>query len=151
MKDASEVRDQLVKMLGDISTTQGYTNNFISSRVYPRFFASVVNNTDDTIYPKTFVIIDKGNSQQGIGGEFEKTLSFNIVHIVKKVIPTDDAQLLVELALKDFERFFELNYTLGGYVENAVLAEFVTDGGVLDPEGVLSLRVNTERRKYGNE
>lgn len=150
MKTDSEVRDQLVKMLGEISRAQGYKTDFIPEKIYKWWDANIANSDKDATFPKTFVILDQGAIGQGIGGDNTDYLSFYIVHVVKRIAKTDKPQEMLEDILADYKRFFKLNRSLGGFVQTADLVEFATDGGSLDPEGTLAIRVKTERTDYGN-
>jgi hypothetical protein len=150
MKNTTEVRDKLVEMLGTISVAQGYNNDFDTTKIRGYFDPALANDESDALYPKTFVCIEGSKIDRQIGNDARYSLGFLIIHVVKRVTQSQSPQQMLELALKDFERFFELNDTLGGFVQEANLVELKPDGGVLDPEGVLIMRVTTERSRYGN-
>jgi hypothetical protein len=150
MKKTTEVRNQLVTMLGQIATAQGYNNDFVPSKVYKKWDKKLIDDARPVAYPKTFVMVEKGEMQRRIGGDSNHVLSFIIIHIVRQLQKSDDSQAMIESAIADFERFFELNDDLGGFVQSADIVEFTTDGGILDPEGILVFRVRTERSRYGN-
>jgi hypothetical protein len=150
MKSPSEVRDQLVSLIGNtIRISAGYQNDFDPNKVYKGWRANISADERDSQYPKTFVMLDHGEQVPGISGDDTEILGLVIVHVVKKTA-SNDGQTLVESALKDFLRFFSLNRTLGNFVQNASIVEFATDGGVLEPEGTLAIRVKTERSAFGN-
>lgn len=150
MKTAPEIRDQLVTLIRTIQTSAGYLNNFDSTKVYKKWDSALAASEVDTDFPKTFVMLEQGSQQAGMGGEYTENLGITIIHVVKAIASNDDSQAMVESALKDFSRFFSLQRTLGGFVQSADLVEFATDGGILSPEGTLALRVKTERSNYGN-
>jgi len=152
MKTTTEVRNQLVSMIGStIKIAQGYENDFDPAKVYNRYIKEITDDTSDVKYPKTFVCIARGEQRRMIAGEINNLLSFLIMHVVKRPDEKTDVQILLDSAMRDFERFFEMNDTLGGFVQTLDLVEFVTDSGFLDPEGVMIMRVTTERFKYGGE
>jgi hypothetical protein len=149
MKTIAEVRSKIVSMLGAIRRLQGYENDFQPSHIHKGWNKQLAESGEDKNFPKTFVITEKQTMQRGIGDDVIYTLDFLIIHIVKAIAKSDDVIALLESAENDFTKFIEDNDRLGNFVNNADLVELVVDDGVLKPEGVLIMRIRTERSKHG--
>jgi hypothetical protein len=150
MKTTREIRNELVRLLGTIRVDEnGYQNSFDPEKIYGYWSAKIASDMRDETYPKTFVIANMGQSENRIGEEIFKNLQFTIIHVVKKIKSDQDQISLMDSYLEDLEKFFELNYSISGFVNMAEIVEFITDGGTVEKESVLVCTVKTERSKYG--
>lgn len=145
MRKPSEIRSALVACLGTIRKSSGYENDLAADHIYSKWIQRVADAGDDSLYPKCFVIMETGNDSRLIGENARKELDFAVVIIVKKVASTDDPQTMVDSFLNDLEKMIQLQDTLNGTVHDVSLPSFAVDGGALDPEGALVVRLHTER------
>src|SRR5688572_13140628 len=144
MKKPAEVRAALVACIKTIQKSSGYANDVEASHVYPKWSQQIADAQDDNLYPKIFVVMETGNDNRLIGDNARLELDFAVVVIVKKIKTTDDPQVMADSFLDDFEKMIKLQGTLNGTVHDVSLPNFAVDGGALDPEGAVVVRLHTE-------
>ena len=150
MKTADEVRTALVNTLKQIKIVNGYANDLPDTHIHPAYSRLLADDTTDSLYPKVFVVMQRGVNTRMIALNEKKDLDFVIIFVGKEVAPTDNIDTIVTAYLKDLERVIFDNDTLLGAVQDVSVVEFATDGGVCAPEGVILMHVTTERYRHGN-
>jgi hypothetical protein len=145
MKKPSEVRAGLVFCLGTIRKSSGYSNDLEAGHIYNKWIQTVADANEDILYPKCFVVMETGSDHRLIGENERVELNFAVVVIVKKRVPTDDVQDMIDRFLDDIEKMIKLQDSLNGTVHDVSLPDFAVDGGALEPEGALVVRLHTER------
>lgn len=145
MKTATQVKQALVDCIKLIQKSNGYKNDLPVDHVYSRWNQTIADDHTDSTYPKAFVVMEVGNDERMPGEQEHRFLNFLVVFIVKKLKTTDDAQAMTESFLDDAERLVNLQSDLLQNVHAVSLTHFSIDGGILDPEGALVVRLQTER------
>jgi hypothetical protein len=150
MKTSKEVRTALVDTLKVIKVANGYQNDLPDTHIHDTYTREIVDSEKDDLYPKVFVVMQRGVNTRLPSGNEQKILDFVIIFVGKKLATGDDIDAIVTAYLQDLEKAIFDNDTLGGAVQDVSVVEFATDGGVCSPEGVILLHVRTERYRHGN-
>lgn len=145
MKTVTEVRTALISTLKTLKIANGYLNDLPDVKIYPRWIQTVADDQNDLAYPKCFVVTETGENSRLIGEQEQRGLNFNVIVIVKKVAPSDDAQTMIESFLTDMEKLIFRQSTLLGEIQDVEITHFAIDGGILEPEGALVMRLATQR------
>lgn len=145
MTTPKEVRDALVVALKSLKIAQGYVNNLPDANIKPSFDRMYLDNMQDTAYPKCLVFLTGGGDNSLIGEAREGRLEFILILVVKKVQSADNAQNMLMSYLSDLTLLLHRNHDLNGTVNSITIADYVMDGGILDPEGHLVMQLVTQR------
>lgn len=142
----SQIRSALVTVLQRLKTANGFKTNLPDDKIYTNYSAQLVANKADSSYPKLFVLTDSGANKAKAANNQLRALSFICIFVCKKVagFTKEPEEQCLDL-LDDLEELMLQNDDLNGTVLSAGLAEFVTDSGVLLPEGSVVFHIETER------
>ncbi len=138
------IRQKLELMLYTIKPSGGFTNTLPPKHIYPAFSAEWMGNKTDKLYPKVFLVSERGAKIKEPAESSFKTDSFLIVVVVKAVRPTDDTRTMTESWLEDIEKLLDQNESLSGIVHEARVDGYSMDSGFTHPEGVVVMRVTVE-------
>ena len=146
-KTNKQVKDALVTVLRNMKTQNGYQTELSDNLVYGQYVRSVVDSKSDVHYPRCFVMYDLGQVERMVNAFEERQVFFILFFMAKKTnaaskSPTEQCEAFID----DLTKLLENNETLAGTVTTVELREWVTDAGVLDPEGVALVYLRTTRQ-----
>lgn len=142
----SQVKAALITVLKKLKVANGFKTNLPDDKIYTVYSAQLVATKTDASYPKLFVLADSGSNEGRAANRQEKSLSFICIFVCKNVAGyTKEPEEQCMDLLDDLEELMLQNDDLNGTVLSAGLAEFVTDSGVLLPEGSVVFHIKTER------
>ena len=148
MKTSAEVLAALVATVKLIKIANGYANDLPDDKVYSRWIPAIADNHNDDAYPKCFIIMSDGTDTKMPSEQELRNLVFHVAVSVKKINNSQDPQVMIMSYLNDLEKLFTAQHTLQGTVQDIAVTNFAVDGGALDPEGALILRLNTQRFSF---
>lgn len=141
MTTISDIKAAMIDVLLQVSPVNGYTNLIDASHVRGWYDGAWIDDDRDTEYPKVMVIVDSGSTIQQVAERHQKTMLFLIFVFVKKLQADQDQVNLTESFIEDVEKAINEHSSLNGTVNNASVQGFITDGGVLAPQGCAIVRV----------
>lgn len=131
----TEVKAALVDVIKSINTGNGYGTDIPEEHVFPHY----VSTSNDSLFPRVFVVLDSGDTQLRPNFGQKRSIRFLVYVIVKALEDHQAPTAMIEQLLVDIEQAIYQNGSLNGTVDSAELLEFITDGGVLNPEGAAIL------------
>lgn len=142
----TEVREALKAVAQTISLDDGFSCDVAPNHIYEIFDTNNVAPSEDVKYPKFFFLIESGSRGGLPSMRVLRKVTFLVIAIFKQTGGALDltATAKVEGFIEDFEKVLMSNDTLNGVVQDAIMTEFTTDAGALDPEGCVAIKVEVE-------
>ena len=147
----AQVKAALVDAITAIKTPH-FVTEFKATNVLGHFSADFIKMRDDKFYPKAFVIIDQGSSENEPSSVVNKKVDFTVIFVVKKFAKNDkEPEDKILQAIEDFEQsLFESSF-LNDNVSEISISDFTTDSGYTNPEGIVIFKVSVSYKKDFNE
>lgn len=140
MNTITDIKQGLMDILGTVDPSGGFQNVIAPDHIRGFFDGAWIDNKTDVVFPKVMVVLDGGKNEQLAVGQFHRKLFFKIFVYVKQLQPNQSDQIpQIESFIEDIEKVIEQNSSLNGFVNNCVVDGFITDGGILAPEGCANL------------
>ncbi len=143
MSSYSEIKTGLMWVLQQISPANGFVNTVGSTHIRGLYDGPWIDDKNDSLYPKVMVVLDAGELQQLASYQQHRIIHFLIFVFVKKLQAGQEPVSMTESFIADIEKALFDHSSLNGTVNNARVVSFITDGGVLTPEGCAILKVET--------
>lgn len=146
MSNLSTIRSSIATLVKTLDVSNGNAVTANAALVFTAFDAKQLNNkTDLADYPKFFIITDTGAFSPSTSGTFNRSVKMLLVAVLKFKDSTPETMAdTIDLLLKDLNKLFADNNTLGGLVQDCYLGEFTTDSGLTHPEGILASWISIE-------
>lgn len=135
------IKAALIDVLSTITLANGYAVEVPTGHIRGYYDASWIDDKSDATYPKVMVVVDSGVSYQLPAYQFQKTRQFLIFVFVKKLQAIEDQVATTEKFIDAIEKAIDEHSGLNGTVNNAKVTEFMTDSGILAPEGCAIIKV----------
>lgn len=149
-KTIRQIKAALTTLLLRLNGTGNITTNIPADHHYKVYSAMNLASRDKD-YPKLFVTLDGGKSEEAVSRSRNKALSFDIIFVFRKGTADVGVNLEVEEqcenVLEDFEALLDDDTSLGDNVDDAFITDFTTDSGFANPDGVVWIKVGVGYRK----
>lgn len=128
-----------------ITHENGYDTDFNPANIHQVYNQRLADSKHDAEYPRAFVLLQGGETEELIAERLGLTLTYNIIFVchaqeVDSVGTDPHSQCLDFIA--DFRRaLYRHNPSLGGLVHTATVNGYITDSGALYPEGTVEVFV----------
>ena len=128
-----------------ITHENGYETDFNPDNVHLIFNQQLADDTNAVAYPRVFVLLVEGETDELIAERLSFTLTFRIIFVCRATeadtVGSDPHSQCLDF-VADFRRaLYKHNPSLGGLVHTATVNGFITDSGALYPEGTVEVFV----------